>query len=246
MTNPDQGERERFEAQIAEIVPSLRGDAGALLGQKVGPPWVPANMKAAADLIEAMQAALSQAQPDGEWFEVDTTVESMTAIEGLDYIFKHYATTFNRTPDVFMQKVVRETKENLFMWWGVHREQLKAALTPTAPGKYTTKEMVRVGADMLTTLTHRLAQTSSAEAKALAIFEAMLAATPPARSPSASAEALRETLERLVRECPFDNMRVENELLLDLDELQHRREWLYAFLAGVELHLRGDGNGRKS
>lgn len=245
MTNADQGERERFEKYLKSRPSNAQPAGYASLGFSKNTDGSYCIWQFEYDW-QTWQAALSQAQPDGVSFELDTAVESMTAIEGLDYIFKHYATTFNRTPDVFMQKVVRETKENLFMWWGVHREQLKAALTPTAPGKYTTKEMVRVGADMLTTLTHRLAQTSSAEAKALAIFEAMLSASPPARSPSASAEALRETLERLVRECPFDNMRVENELLLDLDELQHRREWLYAFLAGVELHLRGDGNGRKS
>ena len=55
-------------------------------------------------------------------------LESMTTLEGHDEIYKHYATTFGRTPDTFMQKVVGETKQRLIMWWGAHRETIRTAL----------------------------------------------------------------------------------------------------------------------
>lgn len=65
-------------------------------------------------------------------------LESMSPIEGLDEIYKHYATTFGRTPDAFMQTVVGETKRRLMMWFGSHRETIRTALvlqesTPTTP-----------------------------------------------------------------------------------------------------------------
>lgn len=55
-------------------------------------------------------------------------LESISPLEGYDEIYKHYATTFGRTPDAFMQKVVGETEQRLMMWWGAHRESIRAAL----------------------------------------------------------------------------------------------------------------------
>ncbi len=55
-------------------------------------------------------------------------LESMKPVEGLDEIMKHYETTFGRTPDAFMGKVVAETKERLLMWWAIHRDAIRAAL----------------------------------------------------------------------------------------------------------------------
>lgn len=60
-------------------------------------------------------------------------LESMTPVEGCDEIYKHYATTFGRTPDAFMAKVVGETKQRLMMWWGYHRETIRAALEAYDP-----------------------------------------------------------------------------------------------------------------
>jgi len=65
---------------------------------------------------------------------VDFSVESMTPIDGMDYIYQHYSTTFNRTPDAFMRKVVAETKELLFIWWGTHRDALRDAFSHPIPG----------------------------------------------------------------------------------------------------------------
>ena len=55
-------------------------------------------------------------------------LESMSPVEGCDEIFKHYTTTFNRTPDALMGKVVKESEKRLMIWWGAHRETIRAAL----------------------------------------------------------------------------------------------------------------------
>lgn len=178
MTNPDQGERERFEKYLKSRPSNAQPAGYASLGFSKNTDGSYCIWQFEYDW-QTWQAALSQAQPDGEW-----PTEAMVTVA---------AKVLCESPTVG-----KWAGYTYLAWMGTARQVLKSV------------------------------------------------ASPPARSPSASAEALRETLERLVRECPFDNMRVENELLLDLDELQHRREWLYAFLAGVELHLRGDGNGRKS
>ena len=60
--------------------------------------------------------------------EVRFKYESMKPIDGYDAIYAEYATTFGRYPDDFMSKVVRQTKEDLFMWWGAHREKIRAGL----------------------------------------------------------------------------------------------------------------------
>jgi hypothetical protein len=60
--------------------------------------------------------------------EVRFKYESMKPIDGYDAIYAEYATTFGRYPDDFMSRVVRQTKEDLFMWWGAHREKIRAGL----------------------------------------------------------------------------------------------------------------------
>lgn len=55
-------------------------------------------------------------------------LESLTPLEGFDEIYKHYATTFGRTPDAFMAKVVAETEYRLLKWWAFHREDIREAL----------------------------------------------------------------------------------------------------------------------
>jgi len=76
-------------------------------------------------------APVAQAEPAGnECMDITDMLklESMTPIEGFDEIYKHYSTTFGRTPDAFMQKVVGETKRRLLVWWGAHRETIRDAL----------------------------------------------------------------------------------------------------------------------
>lgn len=73
----------------------------------------------------------SESQKDNQKF-VDITdmfnLEGITPLEGFDEILKHYETTFGRTPDLFMEKVMEETKERLVIWWSSHREEIRAAL----------------------------------------------------------------------------------------------------------------------
>lgn len=54
--------------------------------------------------------------------------ETLTALEGIDKIYKNYATTFGRFPDAFMAEVVAQTKEDLFIWWATNREEIREAL----------------------------------------------------------------------------------------------------------------------
>ena len=92
--------------------------------------WLEAGCdpKAAAEELRAIaalaQPAIGPATDITEMFNL----ESMTPVDGYDEIYKHYSTTFGRTPDAFMQKVVGETKERLMMWWGAHREAIRVAL----------------------------------------------------------------------------------------------------------------------
>ena len=76
------------------------------------------------DAAQPSQAPVVQAVQT----EVRFKYESMKPIDGYDAIYAEYATTFGRYPDDFMSKVVRQTKEDLFMWWGAHREKIRAGL----------------------------------------------------------------------------------------------------------------------
>lgn len=59
---------------------------------------------------------------------VNFEFESLTPLEGMDRIYAEYAKTFGRYPDAFMAQVVGQTKEDLFIWWGAHREKIRVAL----------------------------------------------------------------------------------------------------------------------
>ena len=86
------------------------------------------DIRAFADATCAMRASSGAAQAVRMLTEVRFCYESMKPIEDFDAIYAEYATTFCRYPDDFMAKVVRQTKEDLFMWWGAHREKIRAGL----------------------------------------------------------------------------------------------------------------------
>lgn len=65
--------------------------------------------------------------------EMDWSVEGMKPLDGMDYIMADYARTFGRTPDAFMAEIVAKTKQRLFVWWGAHREAIRAALAAQEP-----------------------------------------------------------------------------------------------------------------
>ena len=88
-------------------------------------PFIPIP-KRVCDYLE--QSSSGAAQAVRMLTEVRFCYESMKPIEGFDAIYAEYATTFCRYPDDFMAKVVRQTKEDLFMWWGAHREKIRAGL----------------------------------------------------------------------------------------------------------------------
>ena len=67
--------------------------------------------------------------------EVRFEFEGMPPVEGMDRIYADYRKTFGRHPDAFMAQVVEHTKEDLFIWWGSHRERIRAALVAADPGE---------------------------------------------------------------------------------------------------------------
>lgn len=75
----------------------------------------------------AEQGAASQAV-QAEPVEVRFKYEGLTPVKGYDAIYAEYSTTFGRYPDAFMAKVVSQVKQDLFMWWGAHREKIRAGL----------------------------------------------------------------------------------------------------------------------
>ena len=78
--------------------------------------------------MELGQSNVGAAQAVRMLTEVRFCYESMKPIEDFDAIYAEYATTFCRYPDDFMAKVVRQTKEDLFLWCGAHREKIRAGL----------------------------------------------------------------------------------------------------------------------
>lgn len=105
--------------------------------------------------VEGWQRVLKKAQQVND-ASMDITeminLENMTPLDGLDEIYKHYATTFGRTPDAFMANVVKETKARLMIWWMTHREEVHATLSaPVIPVGWKlvpiipTKEMLEAG-----------------------------------------------------------------------------------------------------
>jgi len=79
--------------------------------------------KCTCSVLDAAPQAV-QAEP----VEVRFKYEGLTPVEGYDAIYAEYSTTFGRYPDAFMAKVVSQVKQDLFMWWGAHREKIRAGL----------------------------------------------------------------------------------------------------------------------
>lgn len=71
-----------------------------------------------------MTISLSEPEPVSINFEF----ESLPPLDGMDRIYAEYSKTFGRLPDEFMAKVVGQTKADLFIWWGAHRERIRDAL----------------------------------------------------------------------------------------------------------------------
>ncbi len=59
---------------------------------------------------------------------VNWEFETLPPLEGADQIYAKYSKTFGRLPDAFMAEVVAQTKQDLFIWWGAHREDIREAL----------------------------------------------------------------------------------------------------------------------
>jgi hypothetical protein len=99
--------------------------------------------------------------------EVRFKYESMKPIDGYDAIYAEYATTFGRYPDDFMSRVVRQTKEDLFMWWGAHREKIRAGLVLLAAQEDASSGATTQAVRMLTKeeLTDLIASTVAALTK---------------------------------------------------------------------------------
>ena len=133
--NPDVGDPDQLEAEVCIQWGEARDDGdggtepaglrawlaecpeeGSISLDLWGTEEPPAAQPSQAPVVQAVQT------------EVRFKYESMKPIDGYDAIYAEYATTFGRYPDDFMSKVVRQTKEDLFMWWGAHREKIRAGL----------------------------------------------------------------------------------------------------------------------
>lgn len=75
--------------------------------------------------------------------EVNFEFEALSPLDGMDRIYSEYAKTFGREPDDFMGQVVAQTKEDLFMWWGTHRERIRAALVAADPGPEAVQRLIK-------------------------------------------------------------------------------------------------------
>jgi hypothetical protein len=74
---------------------------------------------------------------------VNFEFETLEPLEGIDRIYAEYSKTFGRLPDAFMAHVVAQTKEDLFIWWGAHRERIRAALVAADPGPEARGRLIR-------------------------------------------------------------------------------------------------------
>jgi hypothetical protein len=72
-------------------------------------------------------AGASSAASTAEPLSLNFEFESLPPLDGMDQIYTEYAKTFGRYPDAFMAQVVRQTKEDLFIWWASHRELIREA-----------------------------------------------------------------------------------------------------------------------
>jgi hypothetical protein len=75
--------------------------------------------------------------------EVRFEFEHLPPVEGLDRIYDEYAQTFGRYPDEFMAQTVAQVKEDLFIWWGAHRERIREALVLADPGPHARERLIR-------------------------------------------------------------------------------------------------------
>jgi hypothetical protein len=132
-------------------------------GYRVGKGLPPDTPRSEAVAAQPPQAPVVQSVQT----EVRFKYESMKPIDGYDAIYAEYATTFGRYPDDFMSKVVRQTKEDLFMWWGAHREKIRAGLVLLAAQEDASSGATTQAVRMLTKeeLTDLIASTVAALTK---------------------------------------------------------------------------------
>jgi hypothetical protein len=94
-------------------------------------------------LTGAAQSADSAMEVLRDPVTANFSFETLSPLDGMDAIYAEYAKTFGRFPDAFMAKVVAQTKEDLFIWWGAHRERIREALALADPGPEARARLIR-------------------------------------------------------------------------------------------------------
>lgn len=83
------------------------------------------------ECLEAVRAARASAllppAPD-QTMNLDWPCETEDPVREMDVIFAEYSKTFGRYPDSAMAETVAKVKQMLLMWWGWHRDTVRAAL----------------------------------------------------------------------------------------------------------------------